>query len=255
MGYKILFSNIGYAKGIGGTLWEHICRLNRHIYCGLSVQEQALRQLKVIIDSEKPDLGCLVEIDQGSFHSAYFNQIQALMDHEYIFHDIAEKYGENSPLRKMWMHKGKSNAFLAKQEIPFQRLYFTYGTKRLVYRLTLPGDIHLFFAHFSLKRQVRIKQFQEVNTLIKNIKGEVMILADFNIFQGFKELLPLLEGTDLQILNKEEEHTFIFHRRKLALDLCICSESLAKRSALRIIKQPFSDHAALVVDIAPALSA
>ncbi len=248
--YKILFTNIGYAKGIDGSLKQHISRFGRHFYCKLPVQEQVLAQLKSIIALEKPDLCCIVEIDQGSIHSGYYNQLHALVDDDYKHHDIAGKYGETSILNRMMLHKGKSNAFLAARDYPFERLYFTHGTKRLIYHVSLPDDLHVFFAHFSLQKDVRARQFHEMHEIVKRISGKVVILADFNIMQGFAELRPLLRDTDLELISREDEHTFTFHRRKLALDLCLCSASLAPNANVRVIGQNFSDHAALMVEIA-----
>ncbi len=246
---KILFSNIGYARGIDGTLWQHVCRFSRHFYLGVPTQKEVLGQLRRIIDDEKPTLCCLVEIDQGSLHSTYFNQLEALVDEHYQYHDIADKYGENSMLGRMPLHIGKSNAFLSHEKFPFERLYFTHGSKRLIYHLTLPEDLHVYFAHFSLQSKVRAKQFREFNRLVRKTEGDVIILADFNIMQGFKELEPLLHDTNLKVLNKEDEHTFTFHKYKWALDLCLCSENLLDRISLRVIPQPFSDHAALLVEV------
>ncbi len=248
MPFKILFSNIGYAKDINGTLSQHIFRSWRHFYSSAEIQAKALAQLKSIIKTEQPDVCCLVEIDQGSFHSSNFNQIHALLDEEYSFHDIADKYGQGNPLGFLPLFRGKSNAFLAKKSFAFERLYFTHGTKRLIYRIELDHGISLIFAHFSLSRKVRISQFLEVNKLVRSAKGGVVLMADFNIMHGFKELAPLLQDTDLQVMNREDEHTFMFHKRTLALDLCICSASLQKRASLRIIPQPFSDHAALLLE-------
>lgn len=245
---KILFSNIGYARGIDGSLRQHVTRFGRNFYCALPVQEQVLSQVKDIIKAENPDICCFVEIDQGSIHSARFNQIRALMDDEYIHHDIADKYGERSLLGRMPLHRGKSNAFLSKQDLDYQKLYFSHGSKRLIYHLALPGDIDLFFAHFSLQKKTRARQMEEVRKLAEG-KPRVIILADFNIFGGFDELKPLLHDTDLQVLNREDEHTFQFHKTRKTLDLCICSKDLVPRTMLRVIPQPFSDHAALLLEI------
>jgi endonuclease/exonuclease/phosphatase family metal-dependent hydrolase len=248
---KILFSNIGYARGIDGSLWQYVKSIGRFFYCSPTIQQQVLEQMKSIIDHEQPDLCCFVEIDQGSVHSAYFNQMDALMDAEYKFCDISDKYGHNSTLGRMPLHAGKSNGFMSRTEYPFKRLYFNSGTKRLVYRIDLNDKLHMFFAHFSLDRNVRLKQFHEVHELIKMAEGEAILMADFNIKQGFSELQPLLDDTNLHLLNKEDEPTFTFHNLRLALDLCICSRSLASRAELRIIPQPFSDHDALLLNIAP----
>lgn len=245
---KILFSNIGYARDINGALLQHVTRFGRHIYSPAQVQEKVMAQLKAIIAAEQPDICCLVEIEQGSFHSANFNQIQALMDDEYKFHDIANKYGQGNRVSRLPFLQSKSNAFLARHSYSFERLYFTHGTKRLVYRVAIDDDISLFFAHFSLNRKIRQKQFAEINKLARDSGKQVIIMADFNIMQGFKELECLLAGTNLKVMNKETDHTFIFYRKKLALDLCICSEGLAESAALKIIPQPFSDHAALLME-------
>lgn len=248
MTYKILFSNIGYARGIDGTLWQHVMYMHRHFYCNISVQQQALLQLKEIITLEKPDLCCFVEVDNGSFHSSYYNQMKFLMDDDYMFQDVANKYGEENWLSDMPLFKGKSNGFLARHDVSFERLYFQYGSKRLVYKILLPGNILVFFTHFSLQKKTRVQQFNEIKNIIKNHDGEIIILADFNIMQGFIELEPLLQDTKLKLLNTDKEFTFTFHRTQRVLDLCICSETLAKRLTLRVIPQPFSDHAALLVE-------
>lgn len=249
MALKILFSNIGYAKGIDGTLWEHVKGVGRHFYCRVPVQKNVLNQLKAIFHLEKPDMACLIEIDNGSFHSAYFNQIQDLVDDDYKYFDVTNKYGEDSFLRNLPSHKGNSNAFISKYDFPFERFYFTHGTKRLIHRIELPNNVFVFFAHFSLNKKVRVKQFEETNLLLRQCAGDVILLADFNILDGFSELTPLLAGTDLVVLNKEDEHTFKFHKRHLTLDLCICSQNLVNSTSVKVIPQPYSDHAALLVEI------
>ncbi len=248
MTFKILFSNLGYARGIDGTFSQHFGSMHRHFYTGVSQQQQVLTQFKNIMLAEQPDLCCLVEVDSGSWNTGYFSQIGHLMDDDYAVHNIAGKYGEDSLLAQMPFFKGKCNAFLSKAALPYQKLYFKHGSKRLIYSVMLPDNIRLLFAHFSLQAKVRARQFDEVRTLVNSHDGEVMILADFNIIKGFQELQPLLRETNLQVLNKEEDHTFMLGSSRWTLDLCICSQSLAPRIDMRVIPQPFSDHAALLVE-------
>lgn len=246
---KILFSNLGYAKGIDGTLWQHVSRASRHVYCPVPVQTQILGQLKGIMMDQAPDLCCFVEIDQGSFHSAYLNQLQHLVTDDYHFFDVANKYGENNWRRKLPLYGGRSNAFLAKSKLDFDRLYFQNGTKRLLYRIKLPDNIFVFFSHFSLSRSVRVKQFQEVKKMVDQCPGDVILLADFNIMDGFSELDELVAQTNLRILNDESLHTFQFYKRQLALDLCLCSQTIMDRVSVEVIDQPYSDHDALLVTL------
>lgn len=247
MSFRILFSNLGYARGIDGSLWQHICRFNRHFYCSVPLQQQALSQARDIIRAEKPDLCCFVEIDQGSYHSAYFNQVKFLLDGDYRYFDVAEKYGPNSWLGRMPLHIGKSSAFMAKREFPFERRYFSSGSKRLIHHVDLPGGVSLFFTHFSLNGKIRARQFREMRALVQEKDRPVIIMADFNILRGFPELAPLLEGTGLKVMNRDKDYTFTLHRKAWVLDLCLCSESLVPALSLQIIPQPFSDHAALLV--------
>lgn len=242
-------SNLGYLRGINGRLFEHFRYLHRHIHCSADVQKRALKQLKHLIDAEDPDICCLVEIDQGSADSAHFNQLEGLASEAYPFSDIENKYGRTSMRRYLPRSKGKSNAFMAKQDLPHEKLFFTHGTKRLIYKIGLPSGITLFFTHFSLKHVVRARQFREVRQLLAETPGDSIFLGDFNIFRGFQELAPLLQGNNLHLLNREGDHTFTFHRFQKTLDLCLCTQSLVPRVNLRIIPQPFSDHAALLVEV------
>jgi len=251
--FKILTSNIGYARGLNGCLKQHIMHSYRHIYCPINIQHQAIEELKAIIELEEPDIGCLIEIDKGSFNNSYFNQMEKIIGENYPFFDIENKYEKKGFLSKIPIFSGKCNGFFAKTEVNYQKLSFTSGTKRLIYRLELENDITLFFTHFSLNKEVRAKQFKEIRNLVDNEKNKVIIMGDFNIFDGFKELDPLLKNSNLHILNNEALPTFTFHKYKYPLDLCICSSSLVPNLVLRIIAQPFSDHDALLLTINPSL--
>lgn len=246
--FKILFSNLGYARGISGALIHHLRYAHRHLYCPPDTQKASLKQLGELIRVEDPDLGCFVEIDQGSFSSGGYNQLEMLINQRYSYFDIENKYGEVSYLRSFFMTKGKSNAFVAKQPWPYEKLFFRHGSKRLVYKIILAQNLTLFFSHFSLSRQVRHRQLHEASSLMKTTKGESVFLGDFNILTGPQELAPLLEN-GFVLLNQQQEHTFTFHKRRLMLDLCLCSPAIAGNTFMKIIPQPYSDHAALLLEI------
>lgn len=249
-GYRIFFSNLGYAKGINGSFGHHLRGVSRHFYCPPSVQIKTLLQLKEIINREQPDLCCFVEIDEGkSPGSGFLNQLEAIMDENYPFHDIAGKYGEESSLSRLPLHKGKCNAFIARNALPFERKYFSTGGKKLFYKIDISSTIQVVFAHFSLKRLIRVRQFEEVMLLIAESEKQTVLLGDFNILSGFGELSPFLEEGGMVLMNDKDIPTFTFHRRQMVLDLCICAVSLRDRIKLDVVEQPFSDHAALLVEI------
>jgi endonuclease/exonuclease/phosphatase family metal-dependent hydrolase len=246
---RILFSNLGYATGINGTLRQHAGKVFRHAFQTTAMQHKILAQFNTIIEATNPDLCCLVELDQGSFHSGYFNQMKALISAQYPIYDIADKYGPQSHLSGMLFHRGKSNGFLAKKQLSFERLYFEHGTKRLIYKIQLREELTLFFAHFSLTRKIRAKQFVEMKHLIEATAGDVLVMGDFNTLTGLGELKPLVEGDFLTLLNSPDMPTFRFHRWHHILDLCFVSPTLAPQCQLEVIAQPFSDHEALLLEI------
>lgn len=245
---KILMSNLGHLRGINGSLTHHILFAHRHFYCSATIQEQVWRQLTQVIRVEHPDLCCFVEIEQTAFHQANFSLLADIAGELYPFFDIENKYSHASRLRTFPMTRGKSNAFLAKQHFPYEKIHFSHGTKRLIYKIKLVPAITLFFAHFSLNRKVRAQQLQEVRELIDGTPGEAIFLGDFNILGGFKELEPLLHN-DLVLLSSNEHPTFTFHFFRKVLDICICTKNIAPHCHLRVIPQPYSDHAALVLEI------
>jgi len=247
--YKIFMSNIGYARGLNGCLKQHILHSYRHIYCPLKVQVEAISQLKTIIENEKPDIGCLLEIDKGSFNTGYYNQIEKIIDQNYPYFNIENKYSKKGYLNKLPIFNGKSNALFSNNILDYQKLSFSHGTKKLIYRINLKNNITLFFAHFSLRKNIRSKQFKELRSIVESEDNDVIIMGDFNIFNGFQELYPLIHKSDLCVINDEKLPTFTFHKWKFPIDLCICSSKLSDKVTLNIIDQPYSDHAALILKI------
>ena len=245
---RILFSNLGYATGINGSLRQHVGKSFRYAFQTKAMQHNVLAKFSAMMERENPDLCCLVELDQGSIHTAYFNQITALVSVHYPIFDVSNKYGPDSNVSKLLFHRGRSNGFIAKSPLNFERFYFEHGTKRLIYKIALAEKLTLFFAHFSLKRQVRAQQFLEMRRIAKETFGEVIVFGDFNTLTGLGELAPLLEGGFLQLLNAPDRPTFRFHRWQHTLDLCLCSPSLAPSCELTVIDQSFSDHAALLLE-------
>jgi hypothetical protein len=51
---KILFSNLGYATGISGSLYHHVTRAYRHVYKSAAQQQAVMAQFRQIIDRRGP---------------------------------------------------------------------------------------------------------------------------------------------------------------------------------------------------------
>jgi endonuclease/exonuclease/phosphatase family metal-dependent hydrolase len=246
---KILMSNIGYARGIDGRLKSHISRGHRYLYCTPKAQKAALEQVKTIIQQEDPDICCLIEIDKGSTNSGNFNQLEHLLQDHYKYFHIENKYRPNTWRSNFQFSRGKSNAFLSKHEFPYRTLHFSRGTKTLVFRIELPDRITLFFAHFSLRKPVRALQIREMRKWAEDCPGDVIVMGDFNIRTGLDELEPLTDGGMFLLMNSPDTPTFTFYRFTMLLDVSLGTKRVAEKASVKIIPQPFSDHAALLLEL------
>ncbi len=240
---------MGYARNLSGSLHQHLLFAYRHFHATHAAQRKSIAGLKKIIAEHSPDVCCLLEVDKGSLNNAYFNQIHALIDPHYHFYDIENKYGEASRLRNHPVAGGKCNGFIAKSRVEFKKHYLSIGAKRLVYILRLEDELTLIFTHFALRRATRRRQFLDLRQIVEQTQGQVIIMGDFNIFGGFAEVEPLLQGLPLKVLNDALLPTFKFAKFRACLDLCIVSEGLADRCRVRVIPQPYSDHDAVLLEV------
>ncbi len=246
---KILMSNIAYARGFDGALGRHVGRAYRHVYCSKAVQQNVMGDVKRLLDREKPDVCCFVEVERGGKGAKAFDQLRSLLDERFMYSDIANKYFAKGRYKWIPVLGRKCNAFCANRPLEFEHVYLDAGIKRLVYQITVNPKLTLFFAHFSLRRKVRKLQFESLAKVLQKTPGEHLVMGDFNVFGGPEEIAPFLGSTGLEVLNDPKLPTFRFHRRRSLVDLAMVSPSLRHRAELRIVEQPYSDHAALILDL------
>jgi hypothetical protein len=191
----------------------------------------------------------MMEIDTGSFTSGGFDQFGYLVNAAYPLRDVCSKYAPNAWLGQFAPTRGKSNGFMAKQPHVFERLYFSRGSKRLLYRIALEEGLTLFFTHLSLTHDVRTHQLQELRTLADKETDDVVIAGDFNILAGLDELKIFISDGRYQLLNSPEQSTFTLFGKHYLLDICLVNTAAAAHTSLHIIDQPFSDHDALLITV------
>ncbi len=245
---KILFANIGYATGINGSLNHHTRFLFRHLFKTQKAQKAILQQCSAIIDAQQPDLCGFAEIDSGSMHSAYLNHLDVLQRDDYALGRCDSKYAPESLIARTPFFWGKCNGLLAKDEVEVHLRHFDAGVKKLVYEVTMPRNITVFFVHLALGAATRQAQIEQLAAWVKESKGEIVIMGDCNIFAGISELEPLL-NEQFELMNNPEQHTFSFHKRQQMLDICLCSPALAKNARCQVIDQPYSDHDAIMLEL------
>ena len=237
--YKILLFNFGYARGWDGSLKSFFKTFHRLPFQFFSQRKKELEKLKKIIDREKPDLILISEIESKKCK----NFIENL---GYFFNDMSVKYGEKSLYRKIPAWHNNSNAFFSKEKIDFEKLYFSEGAKKLIYKLKLPfQNTTLFFAHFSLVDKTRKRQIKEIDKMSKKFSSKI-IAGDFNLLTGLNELDEIIQKNNFKLSSKD--FTYPSYKPQKAFDLFLISANLKFKT--KILKnEKFSDHLPVILEV------
>jgi endonuclease/exonuclease/phosphatase family metal-dependent hydrolase len=203
------------------------------------------------IESVKPDIIGLVEIDSGSFRSEQVCQAEAIA-HQLGYNYVVEtKYGDRSVVHRVPVLNKQGNALLAKMKIiRHQFHYFSEGFKRLVIEVQLP-EVTVFLVHLSLTYRNRQYQLECLHRLISRVEGPVIVAGDFNILWGYRELELFLAASGLINANNLGQPSHPSRAPKRQLDFILHSGDL-EVIHFDIPKVQFSDHAPLVCDFQKA---
>lgn len=245
---RIVYANLGYSRAIDGSLGHHVRRVHRHLFTTERVQRRALAHVRGRLDALRPDLACFVEIDRGSFNNGFLDQTRLLADERHTTVRIDNKYGSDKRFRRLSVSRGKSNAFLAARPLRYAARYLSAGKKRLVYDIEMEG-VRVLVAHLSLRYRIRCLQICELAAWIEEGDRPTVVVGDFNLFRGARELEPLLASGRLVHANEHSGPTFRLGPYRATLDTCLVSRDLIGECRLSILDQPFSDHQMIQVDI------
>lgn len=239
---RFLLYNVRYGAGIGprfhlplpysGYLKRTTCNLE----CIVS-----------FIESVRPDIVGLVEIDIGSFRSEQVCQAEIIARQLGYFHVVESKYGIQGVARKVPVLNKQGNALLAREKIvEFRYHYFNEGFKRLVIEARLP-EVTVFLVHLSLSYRNRRHQLQRLSQLISGVRGPLIVAGDFNVLWGNRELEFFLAASGLISANCEGLPSHPSRRPKRQLDYILHSPDL-ESSNFHIPQVFFSDHVPLICD-------
>jgi len=235
--FKILLFNIWYCTWINWALSQYFFKFYKYAYINKRSINVVIDKFKSIIEEEKPDLICLIEINKW----VYFKH---LLNDDYSFFDIETKYGKKSFLRRTPFFRKKSSAFVSNSDLEFKKHYLKYWVKKLFYEIILPWNISFVFWHFSLNKRTRNKQFNEISNI--NFKNKNIILWwDFNIFKWLWEIKHICNKMNLDIVSSKA--TFPSIKPKYMLDLFLTSKNI--ESDYKIIKTNISDHLPVILEI------
>ncbi len=214
-----------------------------------------LRKITGFIQSVRPDIVGLVEVDGGSFRSKRDNQPAIIAEALGHYHVYESKYARHSLAQRLPLLSKQGNAFLTSDEIKGQRVhYFSHGVKRLVLELEL-NDLAVLLVHLSLKFRHRQYQLGELYSLIQDIKKPVIVAGDFNLFRGLREVKLFLAATGLENANREGVPSYPSRDPHRQLDFIFHSPEI-RVTRFDIPRVTYSDHLPLVCDFTlPATAA
>lgn len=241
---RFLLYNVRYGAGVGARFHLPIP------YAGYLKRTTCnLECIVSFIETVKPDIIGLIEIDSGSFRSENVCQADAIARRLGFTHVVETKYGTNRVARRVPVLNKQGNAILTNQEILSHRFhYFEEGFKRLVIEVQLP-EVTVFLVHLSLTFIQRQHQLQSLYELVRQASGPVIVAGDFNVLWGDRELDLFLAASGLISANDQGQPSHPSRSPKRQLDFILYSPEL-EVSNFNIPMVRFSDHVPLVCDFA-----
>lgn len=239
---RFLLYNIRYATGhgLGYHLPLPFSGFFRHT-------ATTLNQIVEFIESVKPDIIALIEVDAGSYRSHRCCQADIIAKKLQQFHIVETKYGNNSLASKVPVLNKQSNALLTSKEITAHQFhYFAEGVKRLVIEVEL-AELRIFIVHLSLKYRHRQLQLEHLHRLMKDTRKPIIVAGDFNTFGGSRELELFKAATGLLDANPMHYPSYPSRAPHRQLDFILHSPQIEPVD-FHIPDIQLSDHSPLVCD-------
>ena len=250
---KLICYNIEYCEGMLGKWYEYL-KFWRTFFPPKKLNRQIVAALK----RKKPDILTLIEADVGSWRNRGIDEVRFL-EKKLLLNDLVEKI--KYPIQgwlKLFYHipilDRQANGIISRYKFDHVRYHvFHEGTKRMVIeaRLACPQKLTLLVAHLALGKHSRSKQIKELIHIVNSIKTPVILMGDFNTFNGEAEISQLLKQTHLcdkiGLDKRSLPYTEPAWHPTRRLDYILTSSQIRVRK-YSILKFQFSDHLPLMVD-------
>ena len=250
---KLITYNIEYCEGMEG-IWYQYLKFWKIFFPPKNLNKQLVKALHEL----NPDVLALIEVDTGSLRARGKDEVRFL-EEKLKLNDFVEKV--KYPLKgwlKMFHHvpilNKQENAILSRFPLTNIKYHiFHEGTKRMVIEATIkcPKQVTLLAAHLALGKKARARQIKELINIVNKIKNPVILMGDFNTFNGEKEIKDLLKKTHLRDLIDLDKASLPFtepawHPTR-RLDYILTSRQI-KVKKYSVLHFPFSDHLPLMID-------
>lgn len=234
---RVMFYNVRYLEG-GDGRWLDYLFFWRRIMAYLRVRREIVDYIK----SYDLDVLGIAEIDKNSFRND-MNYFENSLGMKHGIHKIKYHFiGFWKILKYLPFFKKQGNAIISKHMISeFKPLFFKEGMKRTIIKagINLHKKVTFFLVHLALDKNSRERQLKELTAIVNKANGLVVVMGDFNLFKGEKELNYLLKTTGLKAVGHQK--TFPSYHPNKKLDYFLVSPNI-KVKKCKAIKLPFSDH-------------
>ncbi len=240
---RVMIYNIAYGTGAPSSYTDAVIKSHR----ALKRSSNQFDLLKQFIVDSKPDVIGLIEIDRGSYRTAFSCQATAVAKAlSYEVHS-ASKYKHKLFRHVLPILRKQGNAILTRKGLKGNFHFFSRGVKRLI--IELDCDVCRFFlVHLALSKHARQAQVAQLIELIGSSDNRPIVIGgDFNTFKGIKELKALIKEFNLKNANIDNVPTFPSWEPKQQLDYILHSPQL-KLKHFYVPDVKLSDHLPLIAD-------
>jgi endonuclease/exonuclease/phosphatase family metal-dependent hydrolase len=245
---RLLVYNIRYGTGIGA-------RFHLPVPFGgyLRRTDENLENITAFIQSCRPDIVGLLEVDSGSFRARKHNQASVIAKVLGHYHIFKSKYDSSSVIQKLPVVNKQVNAFLTSEKIKTRKFhYFRKGMKRLVIELEL-DNLTIFLVHLSLKFRHRQNQLHDLYRFVKDVQKPLIVAGDFNPLWGDDEIQLFLAASGLKNANRKSLPSHPSRSPHRQIDFILHSPEI-RVTSFEIPQVTFSDHLPLICDFEIARS-
>ncbi len=250
---RVICYNIEYCEGIEG-IWYQYLEFWRILFPPKNLDKKIISAIK----KTKPDVLALIEVDIGSFRSRGKDEVKFICRKLKINNFVEKiKYPFNGWLKLFHyvpILNKQANAVASRYKL-FDVKYhiFNEGTKRLVIEASIkcPKKVTFLITHLALGKKTRKMQIEELIKIVNNIKNPVILMGDFNTFNGEEEIQNILKNAHLKDKIKIDKEDIpltspVWHPLR-RLDYILVSKDIKVKN-YKILNFPFSDHLPLLID-------
>jgi endonuclease/exonuclease/phosphatase family metal-dependent hydrolase len=245
---RLILYNIQYCAGTLGRWWEYL-KFWRMLRAPHHIQYDISRELKAY----DPDILGLVEVDLGSIRSAG-QDVSSFFKKSMKFISEAKhvKYtdkGLSGFFKRLPIARKQGNSLLSKKPLVLTKYHeLQHGSKRIVIEVTVkkPREYKIFLVHLALGEKTRQLQLKQIIQIMNAQKCPIILMGDFNTFDGEQELHLLLEQTQLSY--RGSGYTQPTSNPSRTLDYVLASQEvrIKKYTVLNDVK--LSDHLPVMID-------